>query len=85
MAARLNKRQAENTKAAIQTGLIVKRLQDHVLGKAEMKPSQVTAGLGLLKKRIPDLGVMQHTGDAERPIVTKAIVELVGGNPRTDS
>lgn len=34
---------------------ILKRLVDHVEGKVDMSSTQVTAGLGLLKKIMPDL------------------------------
>lgn len=55
MAARLNPRHQEMVRTKIQGTQLVNALQDHVLGKKEMKASQVTAGLGLLKKIIPDL------------------------------
>jgi len=54
----------------IRTSMLTKRLTDHVLGKVEMTSSQVTAGLGLLKKTLPDLAATEntHIGDADRPI-----------------
>lgn len=42
----------------IRASQLINALQNHVLGKTEMTASQVTAGLGLLKKCIPDL---QHS------------------------
>ncbi len=33
-----------------------------------MQPSQVTAGLGLLKKVVPDLAAIEHTGADGEPI-----------------
>lgn len=42
--------------------MLINRLTDHVLGKVDMAPSQVTAGLGLLKKVIPDLAAVDHSG-----------------------
>lgn len=59
---------AEAVRARIRAGGIAKRLEDHVIGKAQMTASQVTAALGLLKKVVPD---QQHTtlaGDTEHPI-----------------
>lgn len=35
--------------------MLINRLQDHVEGKVDLGPSQVTAALGLLKKTAPDL------------------------------
>lgn len=56
MAARKVKREHDQlTRDKIQTTQIVKRLTNHVLGKVDMTPSQVSAGLGLLKKTLPDL------------------------------
>ncbi|HEY3473455.1 MAG TPA: hypothetical protein VGK56_02535 [Anaerolineales bacterium] len=56
MAARkLKVRHDEETKAKIQASQLINRLQDHVLGLVDLKPTQVTAALGLLKKTIPDL------------------------------
>lgn len=45
----------------IQTTKLVDRLTDHVLGKVEMQPTQVTAALGLLKKALPDLSASELT------------------------
>jgi len=55
----------------IRTTVLTKRLTDHVLGKVELVPSQVTAALGLLKKTLPDLQATEatHVGDSKRPIV----------------
>lgn len=38
-------------------------LIQHAEGTQEMSPSQVTAGLGLLKKVLPDLQAVQHSGE----------------------
>ena len=45
----------------IKTSLIVKALSDHVLGEKEMQSTQITAGLGLLKKVVPDLSAVDNT------------------------
>lgn len=45
----------EQCRQKIQATQIIKALADHVVGKNKMSPSQVTAGLGLLKKVVPDL------------------------------
>jgi hypothetical protein len=55
-------------RARIRAGGIVKRLEDHVLGKVEMTASQVTAALGLLRKCVPDLATVEHTGEGGGPI-----------------
>ena len=55
MAARLNKRQTEHSKAAIRTTQLVKRLQNHANGEIEMTATQVKACQILLQKTLPDL------------------------------
>ena len=55
MAARKTQRLTETWKAAIQTTMLVKRLQDHGNGKIDLKPTQVEAIKVLLRKTAPDL------------------------------
>jgi hypothetical protein len=63
MAARTRKvRHDDETRAKIKTSQLVNRLTDHVLGEVDMSPSQVSAGLGLLRKTLPDLAAHEHAG-----------------------
>jgi hypothetical protein len=55
----------EKVRQRIQTALITRRLTRHVLGKVEMSPTQVTAALGLLKKTLPDLSAVEHSGEVK--------------------
>ena len=55
MAARLNPRHQEMIREKIRASQLVNRLEDHVLGDADMSNTQVQAALGLLKKCVPDL------------------------------
>lgn len=69
----------ERIRDTVQAGQIVKVLTDHIINGTEIAPSRITAGLGLLKKVIPDLSAMQHSGDKENPIrhiIEGAIAEL---------
>lgn len=57
----------------VETIKIVEALQAHVFGKKDMTASQVTAGLGLLRKVMPDLAqttmdvnVRKNAGDYSR-------------------
>lgn len=59
----------------IQNSNIVSALLRHVEGKQEMSATQVTAGLGLLKKVLPDLQSVTHSGDEESPV--KTVTEIV--------
>ncbi len=56
MAARIRKiRHDDETRAKIKTSQLINRLENHVLNDLDLKPTQVTAALGLLKKTLPDL------------------------------
>jgi len=74
MPARNRKGLSENTRLRIKTTMIVKRLQKHIVAKPEiedgivinkdlMTQSQVTAALGLIKKTLPDLSAVEHSGE----------------------
>lgn len=49
----------------IQNSNILNSLIEHVEGKREMSATQVQAGLGLLRKVLPDLASVDHTGSVE--------------------
>jgi len=49
----------------IQNSNVLNALIEHAEGKREMSASQVTAGLGLLRKALPDLQTVTHQGDEE--------------------
>jgi septum formation inhibitor-activating ATPase MinD len=80
MAARLTKRQTDNAREAIKTGLILKRLQDHALNENGdvMTTSQVQAARLLLGKVIPDLQAVAHTGSDGGPVQVSFNVRLAG-------
>jgi hypothetical protein len=61
----LNPAAVEVIREKIQAEKLINSLQDHVDGVTEMRPSQVTAALGLLKKRVPDLAAVEHTGNGD--------------------
>ena len=66
MAARTRKlRHDDETRAKIQTSQLVNRLTDHVLGEVELSATQVTAALGLLRKTLPDLAAVEHSGEVD--------------------
>lgn len=66
----------QKTIEKIQASQLVNALIDHALGKNDMKPSQVTAGLGLVKKILPDLSSAEFKGDAENPLSFVNKIEL---------
>ena len=71
MAARGRKpgfRMSEEHRIKIQNSQILNALVEHVEGKREMSSSQVTAGIALLKKVLPDLSSVEHTGEDGGPL-----------------
>jgi len=53
-------RHDDETRAKIKTSQLINRLSDHVLGTVDLKPTQVAAALGLLRKTIPDLSQAEN-------------------------
>lgn len=58
-------RMSEAHRVKIQNSNILNALIEHTEGKREMSATQVTAGLGLLKKCLPDLSTVTLQGDHE--------------------
>ena len=63
---RLKPEHDERTRAKIQTSQLLNRLQAFVNGKVELSPAQVTAALGLLRKTMPDLAAIEHSGEVKQ-------------------
>jgi hypothetical protein len=63
----------------IQNSNILSALIQHAEGKRKMSPSQVSAGLGLLKKVLPDLSAtaISGIGDEKRSATDWSDAELV--------
>jgi hypothetical protein len=70
MAARLNLRQQEQTRAAIQTSQLINRLQKFSLGEpdVEIDTNRLKAIEILLRKSLPDLSSVTLTGDEANPV-----------------
>jgi hypothetical protein len=70
-------RMSEEHRVKIKNSNILNALIEHVEGQREMSATQVSAGLGLLKKVMPDISAVTVGGDEDNPIQTKMIVEYV--------
>ena len=86
MAARINLRQQEQTRAAIKTTQLVKRLQHFALGEKDEQDVVVEIDAGrlkaieiLLRKSLPDLSTVTHTGDPDNPVSITAIQLVAPG------
>lgn len=60
---------SQEHRVKIQKSNILNALIEHVEGKREMSATQVSAGLGLLKKALPDLSSVEIAGDPDNPII----------------
>jgi hypothetical protein len=60
---------AEALRARIQAVKILQKLESHVLNDDEMSATQVTAGLGLLRKVCPDQTATEVTGNVTQTVV----------------
>jgi len=79
MATRLNLRQQDQTRSAIQTSQLVNRLQQYALGDdgIEIDAGRLKAIEILLRKSLPDLSTVTLTGDPDNPVVTERIVRTI--------
>lgn len=59
--------------------MLVKRLQNHVLGKIDMSATQLKACEVLLKKSLPDLSAVDNTikGDVNAPLAITTLDALL--------
>ncbi|MBR1122119.1 hypothetical protein JQ628_11390 [Bradyrhizobium lablabi] len=77
-------RMSDEHRVKIQNSNILSALIAHACGEREMSATQVSAGLGLLKKVMPDLAATQISGDDENPLnVIHKIARVITnpGNP----
>ena len=51
---------------------ILNALIEHVQGSREMSATQVSAGIALLRKVMPDLASVEHSGEVAIPTVMRA-------------
>lgn len=70
-------RMSEEHRDKIKKSNILTALIQHAEGTREMSSTQVTAGLGLLKKALPDLSSVTIGGDEDNPLTTVTKIELV--------
>lgn len=77
MPARLNTRHQESVRQLIRANRLVVRLQQFALGRTfqgkpvNMSPAQVRAAEVLLRKLVPDLAQIEHTGEVNHNYVAQ--------------
>ena len=66
-------RMSDAHRVKIQNSNILNALVEHVEGKREMSTTQVTAGLGLMKKVLPDLASVAISNEDGEAFKTKEV------------
>lgn len=71
----------EEHRSKIRNSKILSRLIGHAEGTEEMSATQVSAGLGLLKKALPDLSAVELSGavEYEAGAELRALMEAING------
>ncbi len=69
MAARIRKQHQDEVRARIQVSQLINVLQNQALGEGpEISPTRLKAIELLLRKTLPDLSSVEHSGDDESPV-----------------
>ena len=63
----------DSHRVKIQNSNILNALIEHVDGRREMSSTQVSAGIALLKKVLPDLSTVEVKGNADSPLAVTMI------------
>ncbi|MBT2300382.1 hypothetical protein J7E70_07880 [Variovorax paradoxus] len=75
----MNKLHQADVRSKIQASQLIKVLQDHALkGEKDFDPTRMKAIEILLKKSLPDLSSVEHTGEGGGPIDHSLTVNFVG-------
>jgi hypothetical protein len=89
MAKRINLKHLPYDRTKIQVTQLLNRLTNHAMGKLDLSPTQVKAIEIMLRKALPDLSAVEHSGDmqetvhyyAEVPKPAATTEEWTAGNP----
>jgi hypothetical protein len=76
MAVRRNTRNSDAVREKIQSAQLAKFLEDHALTGTDVKKSQITAAIALLRKTIPDLQAIEGAMDLHHHKHEEALGDL---------
>lgn len=74
----LNPAAMEVIRAKIESEKLINKLSNHVLNNDEMSNTQITAALGLLRKSVPDLSAIEHSGEIETSRTLADVIKSLG-------
>lgn len=80
MAARKKAWTPEKVRERIRVGVLMRRLQNHALGKVEMTATQLKAAEILLRKAVPDMRAVEHSGTVNHVNYDAAVLGLLNGS-----
>lgn len=73
---------SDEHRVKIQNSNILNALIEHVQGERDMSATQVSAGIALLRKVMPDMAAVTHSGDEESPVnIVHRIERVIVDNP----
>jgi hypothetical protein len=70
----------DKVRQRIRVGVVLKRVQDHALGKVEMSATQLKAAEILLRKAVPDMRAVEHSGTVNHVNYDAAVLGLLNGS-----
>jgi hypothetical protein len=78
-------RMSDEHRVKIQNSNILNALIEHVVGEREMSATQVSAGLGLLRKIMPDLAASTITADVTHEVGASVtdLMKAIDGRTRS--
>lgn len=62
---------SDEHRVKIQNSNILNALIEHVEGKRDMSATQVSAGVALLRKVLPDMTAVEHSGEVEQTYIAR--------------
>lgn len=65
----------------IQASQLLNRLREHAMGNIEMTPTQIRAAEILLRKCLPDLAIVEYSGETE---IRHVFAVPLAANPELD-
>lgn len=74
----LNPAAVERIRERIRSGMLIEALENHVLNGKEMQATQISAALGLLKKCVPDMASVEHSGEITHKVTLADVLKSIG-------
>ena len=74
----LNPAAVERIRERIKSDRLIDALENHVLNGKEMQATQISAALGLLKKCVPDMASVEHSGEITHKVTLADVLKSIG-------